>query len=201
MAIASCCCNVDFAQGSSLQISIPLPEHFSYYIYCLIVFSFAYYLSAIPCQDSHSLVSPFMREAHQHPYVHPVLSFSTRIWYTFSFFLLVFAYSIFRLQVSYVSSILPMMARLVRCPCYSTGLDVLTPLEFRPCSSLIIFPRFSLSTILHLMSKAFFYITCISSIHQVLLGILSCSVFDMGAVIYIHFLCLNWHYSRLSFFC
>jgi len=29
MAIASCCCNVDFAQGLSLQISIPLPEHFS----------------------------------------------------------------------------------------------------------------------------------------------------------------------------
>jgi len=62
------------------------------------------------------------------------------------------------------------MARLVCCPCYSSGLDVLTSLEFRPCSSLIIFPRFSLSTILHLMSKAFFYITCISSIHQVLLG-------------------------------
>lgn len=45
MAIASCCCKVDFAQGPSLQISIPLPEHFSYYLYCLIVFSFAYYHS------------------------------------------------------------------------------------------------------------------------------------------------------------
>jgi len=102
--------------------------------------------------------------------IHPLCSifFYTNMIYLF--FLSVFAF--FNFQVAGFLCVIhsAIMARLVCCPCYSSGLDVLTSLEFRPCSSLIIFPRFSLSTILHLMSKAFFYITCISSIHQILFG-------------------------------
>ena len=155
MAIATCCCKVYFAQGPNLQISIPFPEH-SYYLCCLIVFSFAYDHSQ-PFRDS--LVSPSLSCAKRTNIYTSTLFYLFPHEYDIPFLFFSFQFRVPHTPFNPFSGCrflidIAIMARPVCCPCYSSSLDVLTYILalFFPYHT----PSFSLSTILHLMSKAFF---------------------------------------------
>jgi len=141
MAIATCCCKVYFAQGPNLQISIPFPEH-SYYLCCLIVFSFAYDHSQ-PFRDS--LVSPSLSCAKRTNIYTSTLFYLFPHEYDIPFFFFLFNF-VFLIPRSIHFQVAGFLLILPSWPgqfvVHVTPPAWMSSLTFWPCSSLITLPRF-----------------------------------------------------------